>query len=39
MSQGMSGLEVHLKTLQKGKSINLYISSDGIYLYDYDPAA
>lgn len=38
MSQGMSGLEVHL-TLQEGKSINLYITSNGVYLYDYDPAA
>jgi len=39
MSQGMSGLEVHLKIQQEGNSINLYISSNGVYLYDYDPAA
>lgn len=39
VSQGTSGLEVHLKTQQEGKSINLYISSNGVYLYDHDPTA
>lgn len=39
MSQGISDLEMHLKTQQEGKTINLYISSNGVYLYYYDPAA
>lgn len=39
MSQGMSGMEAHLKAQQEGQSVNPYISSDGVYVYDYDPAA